>query len=121
MLNRVSLVAKVGEYGPKLTYRENGQPECTLTAVIKEPSRDGQTIYRTFVPVVLYGVPGEKAAAELEPGMIVAVDGKLAWRATAKKPAEGKAEGKLVVMASSVTLIQPVTADSAHVGIDRRG
>ena len=113
MLNRVSLVAEMGEYGPKLTYRENGQPECTLTAVIKEPSRDGQTIYRTFVPVVLYGVPAEKAAAELEPGMIIAVDGKLTWRANAKKPTEGKADGKLVVMASSVNIIHPAPVATA--------
>jgi single-stranded DNA-binding protein len=114
MLNRVSLVGEVGEYGPRLTYRENGQPECTLTVVIKEPSKDGQTVYRTFVPVVLYGVPAEKSAAELEPGMIIAVDGKLAWRGTGKKSTDGKAEGKLAVMASSVHVIQPTTADSAH-------
>jgi hypothetical protein len=31
MLHQVALVGEVGEYGCKLSYRENGSPECQLT------------------------------------------------------------------------------------------
>ena len=115
MLNQVALVGEVSEYGVRLTYRENGQPECTLTCVIKEPSRQGDTIFKTFVPLVLYGALAEKAAEDLEPGMYIAVSGKLAWRATTRKPADGsKGEGKLVVMVSHLQAIHPAPVASAN-------
>ena len=111
MLNRVSLVGEVGPYGLALRYRENGQPECQWTCIIKEPSKDGQTTFKVFVPMLTYGERAEWAASTLEPGMLVACDGKLAWRANAKKPAEGKVDGKMVVMASSVNiLLAPVAS-----------
>jgi single-stranded DNA-binding protein len=115
MLNQVALVGEVGEYGCKLSYRENGQPECTLTCVVKEPSRQGDTIFKTFVPVLAYGALAEKAASELEPGMCIAVTGKLAWRAHQKKPADGsKGEGKVVVMVSHLQAIHPAPVASAN-------
>jgi single-stranded DNA-binding protein len=113
MLNRALLVAECGEYGAQLRYRENGQPECSFTCVVRELGKDGATWFKTYVPVVLYGAAAEKAAAELEPGTLVAVDGKLAWRTQGKK-AEGKAEGKLVIMASHVEVIQPAAVASAN-------
>lgn len=107
MLNRVTLVAEVGEYGVQLRYRENGQPECQFSALVKELGRDGDTWFKTWVPIVVYGMAAERAASDLEPGMIVAIDGKLAWRAHQKKTGEGKAEGKIVVMATNIAVIQP--------------
>ena len=64
--------------------------------------------------MLTYGDRAEWVTSTLEAGMIVAVDGKLAWRANSKKPADGKAEGKMVVMTSSITLVQSAVVASQN-------
>jgi single-stranded DNA-binding protein len=83
-LNRVVLVGKVTDTGPKLTYSEAGRPECRLTVQVIEAGRAGQP-FSLFVPCFVYGPGAETAAEQVNGGDVVAVDGKLSWKSTPKQ------------------------------------
>ncbi len=106
MINKVILLGAVSEYGAKLQYKSNGQPEASFTLVVQEPGKDG-TLFKTFIPVCILGNRAESVAETLEPHMLVAVDGKIAWRKGEVQKSGEKADGKLVVMAWDATPVLP--------------
>jgi single-stranded DNA-binding protein len=94
-LNRVILMGKVGEYGPKLSYASSSKAETTFT-LLCEDVKDGKT-FRTFIPICVIGSRAEHAAEDLEPGDLVLLEGRLSWKAGATKDT-----GKLQVIAFDV-------------------
>jgi single-stranded DNA-binding protein len=81
-LNHVVLTGK-SEARPKLTYSGNAKPECRLTVVVE--GGKGEQTFSLYVPVFVYGNGAEVAAAEVDPGDLIAVDGRLGWKSTLKK------------------------------------
>jgi hypothetical protein len=59
-------------------------------------------MYKTFVPIQLVGPKAEDLAETLEPGDLVCLDGKLAY-----KPGATKDAGKLVVVAFDAKRLMP--------------
>jgi single-stranded DNA-binding protein len=118
-LNSVSLSGRVTDAGVKLTYLPSGHPEATWTLVVEEPSKNGQQVFKLFVPVVVHGARAEALAETLEPGDLVTVQGKLGWRAPPATKMAPKPTGKLVVLAWQVEQLAAATApapvvESAH-------
>ncbi len=106
MINRVTLLGHVSDYGPKIRWLPSGAAECTFTLIVTAPGKDG-TPYKTFIPVMILGAKAEHCAETLEPGMLTAIDGKLSWRKSEAKKSGEKADGKLVVMAWGATPVVP--------------
>jgi single-stranded DNA-binding protein len=97
-LNSVALCGHVTDAGVKLTYRASGHPEATWTLVVEEPSKDGQQVFKLFIPVAAYGTKAEALAETLEPGDLLTVLGRLGWRAPPATKTNPKPLGKLVVL-----------------------
>jgi single-stranded DNA-binding protein len=107
-INRVILLGRVGDYGCKISWKENGKPELTFTLLVEE-LRDGKT-YKTFVPIQCIGPKAEDLAETLEPHDLVLIGGKLAF-----KPGQTKDSGKLVVVCFDAERLTPARAiGSAH-------
>jgi single-stranded DNA-binding protein len=66
-----------------LSYSAASKPECRLTLIVSE-GKDEQ-VFSLYVPVFIYGTGAEKAAAEVDSGDMLAVDGRLSWKSTLKK------------------------------------
>jgi single-stranded DNA-binding protein len=79
-MNHVSLIGTVGQYGVKITWTEGGKPQTSLSVMVEEPGKEKAT-YNTFVPVLIVGSRAEEAAETLEPGDLIAIEGKLAYKA----------------------------------------
>jgi single-stranded DNA-binding protein len=75
-LNKVMLIGRVGECGPKLTYSEQTVPTGTFTLKLDEVSPTGK-VYTSYLPVAVIGKYAEAAADRLEAGQEVLVDGWL--------------------------------------------
>jgi single-stranded DNA-binding protein len=88
-LNAVHLIGRVSTYGVKLAYTEAAKPQASFTLVIAEGD------FRLFVPVLIVGQHAEPCAETLEPGALIAVNGKLQY----KKTPDGS---KLIVAAYGV-------------------
>jgi single-stranded DNA-binding protein len=67
MLNHVTLIGKVTDAGPKLTYSDNGQPECRWVLAIEESGAQGK-VYTTYIPCSAWGKAAETIAAQLDTG-----------------------------------------------------
>lgn len=72
-INRVLPLGKVTDAGPKLTYSEQGKPECLLTQLLTEPSKAGQE-FSLFIHVSVYGTGAEQVAEQVDAGDLVSVD-----------------------------------------------
>src|SRR5688572_30148150 len=94
-MNHVSLVGTVGQYGAKISWTENAKPQTSFTLVTEEPGKEGA--YKTFCPILVVGTRAGELAESLEPGDMVAVSGKLAYKA-----GKTKDSGKLVVVTFDV-------------------
>lgn len=80
MLNLVSLISRVTDTGPKLTYAENGQPECRWTLAVKEPGAHG-AVFTTYIPCSAWGKAAETIAEQLDADALVCIrDGRLKFR-----------------------------------------
>jgi single stranded DNA-binding protein len=101
-INRVLLVGRVTEAGPKLTYSPGGSPQCTFTLLLEDPGPDGKR-YKLFVPVDVFGKQAEPVAEQINVGDVVLVDGKLKWKSWLDQ--QGVKQGKLVVLAWAVSLV----------------
>src|SRR5262245_15644271 len=97
-LNNDALCGRVTDADVKLTYLPSGHPEATLTVLIEESGKDGQQVFKLFIPVAVYGAKAEPLAETLEPGDLVTVRGELGWRAPPATKATPKPAGKLVVI-----------------------
>jgi single-stranded DNA-binding protein len=107
MLNHVTLIGKVTDAGPKLTYSDNGQPECRWTLAIEEPGAQGK-MFTTFVPCSAWGKVAGTIAEQLEPGMLVCIrDGRLTFRRTLVK---GEQVSTLEVSCWQVSVLTPAAA-----------
>jgi single-stranded DNA-binding protein len=95
-MNVVHLTGHVSDYGPKISWTEAGKLQTTFTLVVEEGA------FRTFIPVLVVGQNAEAAAETLEPGELVALSGKLQWKAGKSKDA-----GKLVVVCYGVEVLVP--------------
>jgi len=78
--------------------------------VVEESGKDGG-IFKTFVPVLIVGPNAEECASMLEPGDVISVSGKLAYKAGLTKES-----GKLVVVCYGVARLvaAPVPVESAN-------
>lgn len=115
-LNKVILTGCIGDYGCKLTYLPSGKPELTFTLVLEKPV--GEKMYKTFVPIQVYGTHTEALAETLEPGDLVLVDGQLAYRADhlAEASKRDKRPLQLAVTTFSVEVLMASTADQMRTG-----
>jgi single-stranded DNA-binding protein len=103
-VNKVILAGSIGDYGAKVTYRPSGKPELTFSLILEKPV--GAKVFKTFLPVQVYGAQAEALAETLQPGDVVLLDGKLASCAGKTKDSD-----KLVVVCSAVEiLIQATTS-----------
>ena len=76
--------------------------QCTLRL---EEERDGQ-VHRVYVPVVCYGRTAERAA-DLSPGDLIGVQGKLVYRRRGPEHQGEQTTGGLTVLASTVVCLVP--------------
>jgi single-stranded DNA-binding protein len=102
-MNAVALVGTVGAYGVKIAWTDAGKPQASFSLVVSELGPDGRA-FTTFVPVLVVGAKAEAAAEALEPGDMVAVAGKLAYKAGKTKDA-----GRLVVVTYAVERLTEAT------------
>jgi single-stranded DNA-binding protein len=103
-VNTVMLIGPVGTRGVKLSYSEQAVPTCTFWLEVEEPGKGGQ-LYTSYIPVEVTGKYAEDAAATLEPGDEVLLDGWLKYRSTVSPQTQEKA-GRLVVRTWMVTKAQ---------------
>jgi single-stranded DNA-binding protein len=92
--------------GPKIAWNASGSPCCTFTVCLEEVGKDN-AVFKLFVPIEIWSKHAEWCAEHLSAGDHVLIDGRLKWRATLDQ--QGRKEGRLIVMAWQVTLVQPAT------------
>jgi single-stranded DNA-binding protein len=98
--NKVILIGRVGERGPKLTYDDRATPTCSFTLEVDEVSPTGK-VFTSYIPVEVVGKYVEAAAERLEPGQEVMIDGKLKYKKVTDK--RGQVTSKLIVSTWGVT------------------
>jgi single-stranded DNA-binding protein len=99
-INRTILLGVVGRYGVEVRYATSGAAIATFTLMCTEVWQDGTT-HEIYIPCEIVGKKAE-AASELEAGMPVLFEGKLAKR----KKGE---EWTLIVSGFEVTPINAAT------------
>jgi single-stranded DNA-binding protein len=77
-VNRTILLGVVGKYGVEVRYANSGAAIATFTLMCTEVWQDGTT-HEIYIPCEIVGKKAE-AASELEAGMPVLFEGKLAKR-----------------------------------------
>jgi single-stranded DNA-binding protein len=107
-MNAVHLSRRVSDYGPKISWTDQGKPQTAFTLVVEEPGKAAG--FKTFFPVLIVGAQAELVAETLEAGSLVLINGKLAYRA-----GKIKGSGKLIVTAFGVEIISPVSAPTTAV------
>ena len=104
-VNKVVLIGRVGERGGRVTYGERAIPACAFTLEVDEPGQEGQ-IYTSYRPIEIVGEDAEDAAARLEPGDDVMVNGRLKDKSYVDATT-GQQTGKLLVSSWAVTPAVP--------------
>ena len=102
---REQAVHEVGERGVRLTYDERAIPTCAFTLEVDEPGKEGQ-IYTAYLPIEIVGKDAEAAAARLEPGDDVMLDGRLKDKSHVDATT-GQKTSKLIVSSRTVTPAVP--------------
>jgi single-stranded DNA-binding protein len=107
MINRVFLMGTIGQYGVKLSSSDHAKPQLAFTLICTETTTSGA--YKTFIPILVVGLQAEPLAETLKPGDLVALDGKLNYRA-------GKTEesGELMVTTFEVRRLTAATPSPNH-------
>jgi single-stranded DNA-binding protein len=95
-LNAVNLV---GWLEPDLHTAFQGQGMQVTRFSVRLEEQGAEKVHRVFVPVECYGRTAERAA-DLTPGDLIGVQGKLVYR-------RGEPTGRLMVLASSVVCLMP--------------
>ncbi|MGH8064807.1 MAG: single-stranded DNA-binding protein [Candidatus Entotheonellia bacterium] len=107
MLNHVTLIGRITDAGPKLSYSETGQPECRWVLAIEERGINGK-VYTSYIPCSAYGKAAETIAEQLDAGALVCIrDGKLKFRRTLVK---GESISKLEVSCWQIQVSAQATA-----------
>jgi single-stranded DNA-binding protein len=109
-INKVLLIGRVADAGPKLAYSSEAQPQCSFTLLVEEAGKDGATTFKLFVPVDVFGTQAEWVAEHINASDLVCVDGKLRWKSWLDK--QGQKQGKLGVMAWQVAHLHHVASSS---------
>jgi single-stranded DNA-binding protein len=78
MINKVILAGEIGQYGVKISYTETVKPQTSFTLVCTEAGKSGG--FKAFIPVLIVGPQAEPLAESLEPGDLVLLEGRLAYR-----------------------------------------
>jgi single-stranded DNA-binding protein len=108
-INHVVLTGKVAEPGPTLTYSAAAKPETKLTLIVSDGK--GEQTFHLFVPIFIYGAGAEKAAAEVDAGDTIVVEGRLRWKSTPKK--DGSRLGLCVTTFGVDILVKAAGSDGA--------
>jgi single-stranded DNA-binding protein len=108
--NKVILIGRVGERGPKLTYDERATPPCSFTLEVDEVSPTGK-VFMSYIPVEIIGKYTAAVAERLEAGQEVLVDGQLKYKKVTSQG--GQTTSKLIVSTWTVTAA-PVPAGKAE-------
>jgi single-stranded DNA-binding protein len=106
-INSVVLTGTVAEPGPKMTYNSAAKPETKFTLIVSEGK--GEQVFNLFVPIFVYGAGAERAAAEVDAGDTVAVEGRLSWKSALKK--DGTKLGLCVSTFGVDVLVKAVASD----------
>jgi single-stranded DNA-binding protein len=104
-VNVVTLVGRVSQAGPKLSYASSGTSVCSLVVEVDEFG-PGDKIFTTWLPVRITGKHSEQTSVELEPGDIVMVSGKLKYEAVVDKQTQQKTS-KLIISTWGIQQKQP--------------
>jgi single-stranded DNA-binding protein len=110
-LNRVIIVGRVSNKGPRLTYDERGIPTCSMVVEVDEPSKTGK-VFTTYLPVEVVGKYAEEAADALESGDDLTVEGKLKFRSVVDAQTGQKAS-KMILSTWTVTKGAPAHAGTS--------
>ncbi len=109
-INKVIVIGRVTDAGPKLTYSSEGTPQCSFTLLIEEAGKDGANVFKLFVPIEVFGTHGEWVVEHVNVGDLVCIDGKLRWKSWIDK--KGEKQGKLGVMAWQVAHLHHVASSA---------
>jgi Single-strand binding protein family len=114
LINHVCLAGKVGDYGCRLTYLPSGKPELQLTLILEKPGTGGK-VFRTYVPIQVYGSHAEALAERLEPGDLILIPhGQLSYQSRPVADAKDKRSGMLAVTCFDVQILLPADATVAE-------
>jgi hypothetical protein len=108
-INHIVLTGTVEEPGPKMTYSSSAKPETKFTLVVSDGK--GEQVFNLYVPVFVYGTGAERAAAEVDVGDTVAVEGRLSWKSALKK--DGTKLGLCVSTFGVDVLVKAVGSNAA--------
>jgi single-stranded DNA-binding protein len=103
-MDSLNAVALTGFLELDLTTRWQGDASQCTTFTMRLEEQGADKVHLVYVPVVCWGKTAERAA-DLSPGALIGVQGKLVYRRAPDRPAEHT--GRLVVMASSVVCVMP--------------
>jgi single-stranded DNA-binding protein len=112
--NVVTLVGRVSQAGPELSYASSGTPVCSLVVEVDEFG-PGDKIFTSWLPVRTTGKHAEQTSVDLEPGDIVMVSGKLKYESSVDKQTQQKTS-KLIISSWGIQQRQPAQDDSASGG-----
>lgn len=104
-INKVFLAGTVGDHGISTRFLDSGAMLVRFSLAIVETGANGQA-FTTYVPIECTGKAAE-SAADLHPGDVVLVEGKLKYRTVEKA---GNKEYRLGVYAWSVHTLQQAQA-----------
>jgi single-stranded DNA-binding protein len=112
--NVVTLVGRVSQAGPELSYASSGTPVYSLVVEVDEFG-PGDKIFTSWLPVRTTGKHAEQTSVDLEPGDIVMVSGKLKYESSVDKQTQQKTS-KLIISSWGIQQRQPAQDDSASGG-----
>jgi single-stranded DNA-binding protein len=94
-VNVCTLVGRVSQAGPKLSYASSGTPVCSLVVEVDELG-PGEKVYTTYLPVRISGRYAEQTSVDLEAGDVVQISGKLKYESLVDAKTQQKTS-KLVI------------------------
>jgi single-stranded DNA-binding protein len=110
MVNKVLLAGKVADL--KVTWDADGKPSTSFTLCYEQPYGEGRTS-KLFVPIDVTPSRAESVAEQISDGSVVLIDGSLKWRSWVDRKT-GEKQGKLAVLAWSVSVLQPAIVESQN-------
>lgn len=99
-MNICALMGTVSRAARVTFQPETGQPVVSFTVCVEEPRPTGDP-FKTYIGIECYGRSAMEAET-LTPGTLVAIEGKLSWKAYTHK---GPKRSNLVVLARSVRVL----------------
>jgi single-stranded DNA-binding protein len=110
MINKVLLAGTAADL--KLSFDADGKPQTSFTLRYEQEYGEGKTA-KLFVPVDVTPSRSETVAEGINNGDTVLIDGALKWKSWIDRKT-GEKQGKLAVLAWSVTVLLPAMVESAN-------